>query len=110
MQEIDQVDTRHSFSLLLEVLEDGVDVVESLIDFLPHLGSGQHNLPRDEDEEDNAGLHHAVDETGEELGFVGAELAVREDQALEADGELDVAGTDHVLNLEVFELCLKLMQ
>ena len=40
MQEIDQVDTRHSFSLLLEVLEDGVDVVESLIDFLPHLGSG----------------------------------------------------------------------
>ena len=94
-------------SLLLKVLEYRVDVVERLVDLLPHFGAGQHDLSGDEDEEDDAGLDHAVDEAGEELGLVGAELAVREDQALEADGELDVAGADHVLNLEVFELGLK---
>ena len=91
-------------SLLLEVLEDGVDVVERLVDLLPNFGTGQHDLPGDKDEEDDARLDHAVYEAGEQLGLVGAELAVREDQALEADGELDVAGADHVLDLEVFEL------
>ena len=84
-----------------------MDVVERLVDLLPHFGAGQHDLSGDEDEEDDAGLDHAVDEAGEELGLVGAELAVREDQALEADGELDVTGADHVLNFEVFELGLK---
>ena len=95
------------FSLLFKVLEDWVDIVEGLVDLLPHFGAGQHDFPGNEDEEDDARLHHAIDEAGKEFGLVGAELAVREDQALEADGELDVAGADHVLNLEVFELCLK---
>ena len=70
MQEIDQVDTRHSFSLLLEVLEDGIDVVEGLVDLLPDLGPCQHHLPADKDEEDNPGLDHPVDQAGEQLGLV----------------------------------------
>ena len=48
-----------------------------------------------------------VDESGKQFRLVAGELGVGEDEALQPDGELDVAGADHVLNLEVFELCLK---
>ena len=44
-----------------------------------------------------------VNESWEQLGLVGAKLAVGKDQALQADGELDVAGPDHVLDFEVLE-------
>ena len=48
-----------------------------------------------------------VDEARKQFRLVARELRVGEDEALQPDGELDVAGADHVLNLEVFELCLK---
>jgi len=47
------------------------------------------------------GSHHAVDQTREELRLVRAEHMVATGQALKADWELDIAGADDVLDLEV---------
>lgn len=58
---------------LAEIRQDGVDELESLVNLLSNLGTGEHNLAADEDEQDNLGLHHAVDETREEFGFVRRE-------------------------------------
>lgn len=49
--------------MLLEVFEDGVDVVEGLVDLLPNLGPGQHDLSRNEDEENDFRFHHSINET-----------------------------------------------
>ena len=40
---------------------------------------------------------HPIDETGEELGFVMAVLAVRKGEAFQPDRKADVAATSHVL-------------
>lgn len=95
------------FSGLAEVGEHGVDELESLVDLLANLGTSQDDLARDEDQEDDLGLHHAVDETGEEFGLVGAEHVVTASKALETNRELDVARSDNVLDLEVGELCVE---
>mmetsp|Transcript_30143 Transcript_30143/g.99934 ORF Transcript_30143/g.99934 Transcript_30143/m.99934 type:complete len:279 (+) Transcript_30143:348-1184(+) len=88
---------------LAELLQDGVDLLESGEDLVSHLASGQHDLARDKDEEHDLGLHHPVDEAWEELGFIGRVVRVLVREALEPDGELDIARADHVLDLEVGE-------
>jgi hypothetical protein len=95
------------FSSLAEVGEHGVDELKGLVDLLTDLGTGQDDLAGDEDEEDDLGLHHTVDETGEEFGLVGAEHVVTASKAFKTDGELDVARSDDVLDLEVGELCVE---
>lgn len=50
-------------SLLFKVLENRVDVVEGLVDLLPHLGAGQHHFPGHEDEQHNFWLHHPINQT-----------------------------------------------
>ena len=96
--------TSRQSSSLAEVGEHRVDELERLVDFLTDLGTGQDNFAGHEDEEYNLGLHHAVDETREELGLVRAEHVVTACQAFETDRELDVARADNVLDLEVGEL------
>ena len=44
--------------LLLEVLENGINVVKSFIDFLPDFGSSEDNFSTDKDEENNPWLDH----------------------------------------------------
>jgi hypothetical protein len=95
------------FSGLAEVGEHGVDELKRLVDLLADLGTGQDDLAGDEDEEDDLGLHHTVDETREELGLVGAEHVVTASKAFKTDRELDVARSDDVLDLEVGELCVE---
>ena len=85
-------------------LKDGVDHLKGLVDLLADLGASENDLAAHEDEEHNLGLDHAVDETGEELRLVGAEVVMLGGQTLETDGELDVARADNVLDLEVGEL------
>ena len=96
--------------MLLEVLEYWVDVVKSLINLLPDLGPCEDNLkegiishnesvkpshlPTDKDEENNPRLDHPVDEAREQLRLIAGELGVGEDQALQADGELHITGTN----------------
>lgn len=88
---------------LAEVRQHGVDELESLVDLLTDLGTSQDNLAADEDEQDNLGLHHAVDETGEQLRLVGRESVMARGKSFQANGELDVAGANDVLNLEVLK-------
>jgi hypothetical protein len=59
------------------------------------------HLAGNEDEQDDLGLHHAVDETREQLRLVRRESVMARGKTLQANGELDVAGANDVLNLEV---------
>lgn len=74
---------------LAEVAEHGVDELESGIDLLTDLGAGKNDLTADEDEQDDLGLHHTVDQAREELRLVGRESVMTRGQTLQADGELD---------------------
>ena len=49
--------------LFLKVLQDGIDVVEGFIYFLSDLGSSQHHLAADEDEENNPRFDHPNNKT-----------------------------------------------
>ena len=84
--------------------EHRVDQLEGLVDLLTNFGTGQDDLATDEDEQDDLRLHHAIDETREELRLVRAEVVMATSQTFETDGELDVARSDNVLDLEVGEL------
>jgi hypothetical protein len=53
--------------------QDSVDVVERHVDLFTDFGACQDDLARDEDEEDDLWLDHAVDETREEL-FVSMDV------------------------------------
>lgn len=92
---------------LAEILQDRVDQLEGVVDLISDLGTSEHDLAAHKDQEHNLGLDHAVDETGEQLRLVRAEVVVARSQALQADGELDVARTDNVLDLEVGELSVE---
>ena len=84
--------------------QDRVDHLKGLIDLLANLGARQDNLTADEDEKDNLRLDHTIDQTREQLRFVRAEVMMTRSQTLQADGELDIARSHNVLNLEVGEL------
>lgn len=89
---------------LAEIRQHRVDHFKGLINFFSDLCACKDNLARDENEQDNLGLHHTVDETGEKLRLVGAEVVMARSQTLKTDGELDVARPDNVLDLKVREL------
>lgn len=86
---------------LAEVRQDGVDELKRLVDFFSDLGTSQNDLAAHEDQQNDLGLHHAVDETREEFGLIRRESVMARGKALQANGELDVAGANNVLNLEV---------
>lgn len=54
---------------LAEVRENRVNELKGLVDLLADFGTGEDDLSRHEDEQHNLGLHHTVDETGEEFGL-----------------------------------------
>lgn len=88
-------------------MEDWVDHLESLVDLLADLGTSQDNLARDEDQENDLWLDHAVDQSWEQLWLVGAEVVVLGCETLQADWELDIARANDVLDLEVRELSVE---
>lgn len=64
-------------SRLLELGKNGVNVVERRVDLAADLGSCEDDLAADEDEQDDLGLDHAVDEAGEELSEEREEASVQ---------------------------------
>ena len=72
-----------------------------MVDLFTNLGTGQDDLARHEDKQDDLGLHHAVDQTGEELRLVGRESVMARCKTLQTNGKLDVARADDILNLKV---------
>jgi hypothetical protein len=89
---------------LAEILQHRVDHLKGLVNLLAHLGAGEDDLTAHENEKHDLRLDHTVDETGEQLGFVGAEVVMLGSETLETDRELDVARADNVLDLKVGEL------
>lgn len=89
---------------LAEILQDRVDQLKGVVDLVSDFGASEDDLATDEDQEHDLGLDHAVDEAGEQLRLIGAEVMVARSQTLETDGELDIARTDDVLDLEVRKL------
>ena len=85
-------------------LQHRVDHLERLVDLLADLSASEDDLAAHEDEKDDLGLDHAVDETREKLRLVRAEVVMLGRKTLQTDGELDVARADNVLDLEVGEL------
>lgn len=75
-----------------------------MIDLVSNLGTGENDLAADKDQEHDLRLDHTVDETGEQLRLIRAEVVMARSQTLKTDRELDVAGADNVLDLEVREL------
>jgi len=75
-----------------------------LIDLFSDLCTRQDNLAADEDQENNLWLHHAIDETWEQLWLVRAKVVMLASQTLQSDGEFDIARPNDVLNLEVGKL------
>lgn len=66
-----------NYLLLLEALQNRIDVVERIVDFLPHFGTGKYHLSGHEYQQHNSRLHHPVDQPREQFRLVGAELTVR---------------------------------
>lgn len=85
-------------------MQDWVNHLESLIDLLADLGTSENDLAADEDEQDNLGLDHAVNQAREQLRFVRAEVVMLRSKAFKSDGKLDIARSHNVLDLEVGEL------
>ena len=81
-----------------------IDQFERLVDLLTDLSTSEDDLSTDEDKQHDLRLHHAIDKTGEQFRFVGTEVVMATSQTLQADGELDVARTHDVLDLEIREL------
>lgn len=81
-----------------------IDHLESLVDLLTDLGTSEDDLTTDENQKYNLRLHHTVNQTREQLRFVGTEVVVARGETLQTNGELDIARTDDVLDLEVGEL------
>mmetsp|Transcript_4710 Transcript_4710/g.13535 ORF Transcript_4710/g.13535 Transcript_4710/m.13535 type:complete len:450 (-) Transcript_4710:281-1630(-) len=93
----------HDAGPLPVLLEHGVDLLKRLVYLLPLLGTRQHHLATHKDEQHNLRLGHPVNQTGKQLGLVGAEHAVARRQPLQPNGKLDIAASHHVLNLELLE-------
>lgn len=79
-------------------------ILESFVDVFFVLGSSEHYLATGEYQQNNFGSLHSVDEAGEDLRFVGAELVVVAGEAFKTDGELHIARADNVLDFEVLHV------
>jgi len=103
--------TRHPSAVcgsdLAEILQHGVDHLEGGINLLSDFGTSKNNLAAHKDEQDDLGLNHTVDQTGEQLWFVRTEIVMARGQTFETNGELDIARTNNVLDLEIRKLCVE---
>ncbi len=81
-----------------------IDRFEGLVDLLSHFGTSQNNLAADEDQQNDLGFDHSVDKTREQLRLIRAEVMMLGRKPLQANGKLDVARANNILDLEVGEL------
>ena len=72
-------------------LKSGKDGLEGTVDFLSYFGTREDDFAADEDQEDDLGLDHSVDETREQFRLIGAEHVMLGSKTLKSDWELDVA-------------------
>ena len=90
-----------------QTLKHRINHLEGLVNLFSNLCTSQDNLATDKDKEHNLWLDHAIDKTREQLRFVRAEIVMARSQTFETNWELDVAGANDVLDLEVGKLCVE---
>jgi len=88
-------------------LENRVDGFEGVVYFFTNLRTSQDDLATNKDKKNDLGLDHSVDETREQFRLVGAEVVMARSKTFQANGELDIAGADNVLDFEVRKLCVE---
>lgn len=76
-----------------------------MVNLLTDLGTCKDNLAANEDEQDDLWLHHAVDKTRKQLRFIRRESVMARSKTLQANGELDVARANNILDFEVLSHC-----
>lgn len=90
-----------------QTLKHRVDHLEGLINLFTDFRTSEDNLATNEDKEHNLWLDHSIDETREQLRLIRAEIVMARSKTFQTNGELDVAGPNDVLDLEVRELCVE---
>lgn len=93
-------------SVLSEAMKDGINILETFSDFGFGFGSGEDDFAIDEDEENDAWLHHSVNEPWEQFRLITRELTVHLIQIFQSNGKPEVDGRHQVLNFEVDKLDL----
>ncbi len=107
-------------SCLILAPEFGPKLNQSIANGHEQTSTCQHDFARHEDQQDDSGLHHPVDESREQFRFITerqsihfdknlnqkksnkpAELAVGKDHTFEANRKFDIHTADNVLNPEV---------
>ena len=88
---------------LFVLFEHWVEIGVGVVNVLPLFRTCEYDLAANENENHDLGLHHAVDEAGEDLRLVAAVLVVCVGQWLETNREANVARSHNVLNLELSE-------
>ena len=84
-----------------EVVQHGIDQLEGLINLLAHFRASQDDFSANENQEYDLGLHHSIDQTREELRFVGREVVMARGETFETNWKLDVTRAHNILDLEV---------
>ena len=77
--------------LTSHTLKDRVDHLECLVNLLANLGPRQHDLAADEDQKDNLGLDHSIDEAREQFRLIGTEHVMTAGETFETNRKFDVA-------------------
>ena len=68
-------------------------------------GGGSHEPSRDKNEHGDLGFFHAKDDSGEHLGLVlGAQVLELVVEGVKADGDVDAAGSEHIVHAKVYLL------
>lgn len=102
-----------------ELTEYWINSLESSINFFTNFGSRQDDLAGDEDQKDNLGIDHAINQTRKQFRFILSmsvqysmrrrrrsyrrEHAMTVCQPFKTNGEFDVATSHDILNLEIHE-------
>jgi hypothetical protein len=90
--------------LLLVLLKHTIDIFECFLNVLSGLGTCKDDFATSENKQHNFGCMHAIDKARKQLGLICAESAVTRVKLLKGDCELDIAGPNDVLDLEILEL------
>jgi hypothetical protein len=92
-------------------MENWINIFKAFGDFVFGFGTGEDDLSIDEDKENDARLHHAIDETGKEFGLVRRKLPVHLVEILETNWKAEIDGGHKILNLKVdeFHIVTKLL-
>jgi hypothetical protein len=63
-------------SVLSETVEDGINILKTLCDFLLRFGACEHDFTVDEDEQNNSRFHHSINQSWKKFWLIARELSM----------------------------------